>query len=134
MKGYWINERQWQCPACGHVSDRERRECDHCHETERPPDDEPIRKMSEDDIQAIEASVDHVFAILGQSLPKSLWAGMAVTQSKGRVKLFTRHNMVMLRVEGVTGQAALTPDQADQFADDLHRFARMAREDYPASD
>jgi hypothetical protein len=133
MNGYWINERQWQCPACGHVNNREHSECDHCSKTERPPDEEPIRKISEDEIHEIEDSVEHIFAFLGQDFGTSLWAGMAVTQLKGRIKLFTRHKMVMLRVEGVTGQAALTPDQADQFADDLHRFARMAREDEPPS-
>jgi hypothetical protein len=133
VKGYWINERQWQCPACGHVNNGECHECDHCNKTERPPDDEPIRKLSEDDIGDIDTGVEHTFAFLGQDMARSLWAGMAVTQLKGSVKLFTRHNMVMLRVEGITGQAALTPDQADQFADDLHRFARMARGDYPSS-
>jgi len=130
--GRWINEHQWQCPACGTVNGDINDGCENCGDSVRPSDEEPIRPVDVLDIIGSGQRMDpaeHAVASWRRRLPKSKWAGMAITHLRGRVKVFTRPGMVLVRVENVTGHAALTPEQADQLADDLHTFARMARDD-----
>jgi len=119
--GRWINEQQWRCPACGAENGGADGRCQRCLGSVRPSDEEPIRPPDPLDLIGPGQSAE--------PKPTIKWAGMQITLLKGRVKVLTRRGLVVVRVENITGHAGLTPDQADQLADDLHMFARLARED-----
>jgi len=127
VKGYWINERQWQCPACGHINNGERNDnCDHCERGARPAEEESISEMSD---ETGTVTVEAAMTIWHRFLPTSKWVGLTTTHLRGRVKVFTRHGTVLLRVENIAGSAGLTPDEAEELAGDLQMFARLAREE-----
>jgi hypothetical protein len=50
--GRWTRWRRWQCPACGAVNDRDRRQC-RCNAGVRPAAAEPIRQPDPLDILGV---------------------------------------------------------------------------------